>query len=334
MGLEGTSPPLKIDARVEQGSIAAVLSALQIQTPAEGNFKSEAHLGGTMTHPIGNATFSASDLSFYGEPLGTLTVEIRVDGQRVETTRFLLEKTPGDATEDSLQGKGEYDIGSGRFSFEAAGKDLKIETLKLPDETPVNGKVNLSASGTGTFDSPSVDLKLQATDVEIREQLVGTLDATAALRNQQALIEVRAPRLNLSSNARIETRAPYPTEFELKASDSDLSLLAVPDWSRADAGRKHRRNHQRLGKPGLDQTSRAVGRDPQNPACRARSRGSEPGSNQACLSRWHTQNRSCNYRFKQRRDRNSRSRTARGASWAWVSDRQRLFGPGRSVSLH
>ena len=57
---------------------------------------------------------------------------------------------------------------------------------------------------------------------------MGTLDATAALRNQQALIEIRAPRLNLASNARIETRAPYPVEFELKASDSDLSLLAVP----------------------------------------------------------------------------------------------------------
>jgi outer membrane protein assembly complex protein YaeT len=228
IGLEGSSPPLKIDARVEQGSIAALLSALQIEIPAEGNFQGEAHIGGRMTHLTGEVTLSGSELKLYGEPLGTLTAGIRLEGQKLETTRFLLDKTPGDATENFIEGKAEYDIGSGQFSFDATGKNLNLENLKLPDETPVTGQVNLSASGTGTFDSPAVDLKLQATNVEIRRQLVGTLDATAALKNQQALIEVRAPRLNMASNARIETRAPYPVEFELKASDSDLSLLAVP----------------------------------------------------------------------------------------------------------
>jgi outer membrane protein assembly complex protein YaeT len=228
LGFEGSNPPLKIDARVEQGSIPALLSGLQIEIPAEGNFQGEAHVGGRMTHLTGEVTLSGSELKLYGEPLGTLTAAIRLEGQKLQTTRLLLDKTPGDATEDSIEGKAEYDIGSGQFSFDATGKNLNIDNLKLSDETPVRGLVNLSASGTGTLDRPTVDLKLLVTNVEIRQQVVGTLDATAALRNQQALIEVRAPRLNLASNARIETRAPYPVEFELKASDSDLSLLAVP----------------------------------------------------------------------------------------------------------
>ena len=166
------------------------------------------------------------------------------------------------------------------------------------------------------------------------QQLVGTLDATAALRNQQALIEVRAPRLNLASNARIETRAPYPVEFELKASDSDLSLLAVPIGpgqtlaGSIDATISGSGNLNAIKQAALTAEIRKI----RLAALDREVRNQDPIK--LAYRDGSTQNRSCSYRFKQRRDRNSRSRSARGASRAGFSDRQGAYGPGRTVPVH
>ena len=227
VGLETDAAPLDIEAWVDQGSIAPILSALKVQIPAEGIFQASAHLSGQVNALAGELRVSASNLKLYDEPLGALGVEARLAGNRLETTRFFLDKTPGDSVQDFVEAKLAYDFQSGQYSLRADGKDLTLEQLKLPGEIPMRGKVSFAASGQGTIENPLLDLKLDVADLEVRNQTAGPVKASATLRGREATVEARAPRLALTSTARIGIEPPYPAQLKVQAEKTDLSLLGI-----------------------------------------------------------------------------------------------------------
>ena len=227
IGLETDGAPLDIEARVDQGSIAPILSALKVQVPAEGIFQASAHLSGQVRDLTGELRVSASNLKLYDEPMGALGVEARFAGNRLETTRCFLDKTPGDSVEDFVEAKLAYDFHSGQYSLRADGKDLTLEHLKLPGETPIRGKVSFAASGQGTIENPFLDWNLDVADLEVRNQAAGPVKASGTLRGREATVEARAPRLALVSTARIGIEPPYPAQLKVQAEKTDLSLLGI-----------------------------------------------------------------------------------------------------------
>jgi len=219
---------IALEARIEQGSVASLLSAFRLDLPAEGTFRAEGRIGGTRENLTGNVEVAAEGLRLYGEPLGSLSAAASLAGSRVETTRCTLEKTPGEPGGGALEARASYDWQTGAYSLAAAGKALRIERLTLPGGVPVRGVLSLDASGSGSVEHPRLDARLTAGAPEVGgKSLGGLVEVKASVKDDRALVEARAPGLRLESSARVGLRAPYPAEVELVANDLDLSALGI-----------------------------------------------------------------------------------------------------------
>jgi outer membrane protein assembly complex protein YaeT len=225
VGLKGDDAPLDLTARIEQASIADVLAGLESNLPAQGSITANARIGGTRGRPEANVSLSGTDLQLYGEPLGTLTLQARLDNQVLTVPSLRLDKPDS----GGLAASGTYNLETKAYSVNAAADDFTLSQMVLPDGTPVRGVIDLSAQGSGTIDDPMLDLTLNAGNLRVRDDEIGSVSLTARVAQQQANIEVAAPRYQVSANATVGIRQPYPAQFAVRLNGTDLAQLPIAD---------------------------------------------------------------------------------------------------------
>ncbi len=224
VALGGESPVLDLSARIARASLPAILAGLGQKAPIEGEFNLDAAVAGTIQDLKARLTASASGLKAYGEVFGSLNIDARLEGRRLELSRLRLKKPGGGL----LTASGGLDLDSKRYTVKAAG-DLAFTDLVLPEDQSVRARLNLAAEGAGTIENPSLAAALKATDLKVRDMELGTLDLTARLADKLADVRLSVARYRLDVGARAATVAPYPAEVEVTASGTDLSLAGVPN---------------------------------------------------------------------------------------------------------
>lgn len=225
--LGGSDPALALDAYSHQIPAGAVAAMLDSKIPMAGDLRAELHLNGPLDNLSGQALVTGEALSLYRQPLGHLDMSLRLESKEVRSTRFRLDRNPQNTASDRIDADLAYSFDSGQFQFRATGRDLEWRNLALPDGSPILGLMDLTASGSGTVDQPSIDLKIDARDVQIKQKLLGQVSLNAALRDEQLKIELAAPRFNLASTADVVSKAPHAFEGELRIGNADLSLLGL-----------------------------------------------------------------------------------------------------------
>jgi outer membrane protein assembly complex protein YaeT len=224
---KGPDTVLNLDARSDQLSLAAIGSAMDSRIPATGNLKTTLHLNGPVNHLAGHASITGDELSVYREPMGQLDLELRLSGSEIQSTKFKLLREPQNPGANSLDAQFIYDLDSGRYQFQADGKDLAFRQLSLPDGSPIQGAIQLAASGEGTIEQPSLDIKLESDNIQVRQKSIGPLSMHASLRSEQLAIEALVPKFSIGSTVHVTNRDPYPFKFKVQATNSDLSRLEL-----------------------------------------------------------------------------------------------------------
>jgi len=227
MDLAGSRPLLDLEARTERIQAASILSILGSEVPVEGFFDAELHLNGNLDGLAGTAQVAGTELFLYREPLGRLDAGLKISGTKIESTQIRLHKNPENPEAGILDADFVYDLDSGQFEFQADGRGMSITQLKLPGGYPVQGVFAAAASGTGTLDQPSVDIRLNTGDAHLRQIPLGPLSIEGSLREGQLTIGASAPRFNIDSTAQIGVHNPYPYSGEIRFGNSDLSLLGL-----------------------------------------------------------------------------------------------------------
>jgi len=225
LGLQSRSPSLDFRGQIECGSLSSTLAKLGKNIPAEGVYQAEFDLGGTIKEPRADVTLLASDLKAYGEPMGNLRLKAHWVEGRAELTELHLEKHPAQKNEGYVKAQGNYHLESQEYAVQAEISNMKFNQLLLPGASPLHGTANLLAVGKGNLDDPQLRVQIEVSDLNIGNHLIGAVNATANLENQQAILELKIPRFNLASTARARTRLPYPSEFDVAVDKFDLSVL-------------------------------------------------------------------------------------------------------------
>jgi len=225
LGLQSSSPSLDFRGQIESGSLGSTLAKLGKNIPAEGVYQAEFDLGGTIKEPRADVTLLASDLKAYGESMGNLRLKAHWVEGRAELTELHLEKHPAQKNEGYLKAQGNYHLESQEYAVQAEISNMKFNQLLLPGASPLHGIANLLAVGKGNLDDPQLRVQLEVSDLNIGNQLIGAVNATANLENEQAILELKIPRFNLVSTARARTRLPYPSEFDVAVNKFDLSIF-------------------------------------------------------------------------------------------------------------
>ncbi len=223
--LAGGQPSMDFRAKLEDGSFGSSLAALQDRLPIEGNYSADLRLSGTLTNPSASIGLSATSLKAYGESMGNLQVRARWTGDELELPELLLEKNPSQQNGGRLTAQGRYRPETQEYDLQADAGNLEFHELLLPGHSPLRGTLNLSATGSGTLADPSARLQLDAIDLQMGARQVGSFSANAVLAGQQVSLDMKVPYLNLAGTARIETSAPYPSEFTLSLDQADVSKL-------------------------------------------------------------------------------------------------------------
>jgi outer membrane protein assembly complex protein YaeT len=225
--LGGPQPTMNLDLSGDRLPVPSVMAMLDSTVPVTGGLKAEMHLIGPVDNLAGRASIRGDALSLYREPLGYLDMDLRLDGKEIQSTKFILLRDPENPDSDRIDANFTYSLDSDQFKFRANGKTLKWKDLTLPDGSPVDAQADLAASGSGTLDHLTIDLKMDTDDLRLRQQSLGPVSLNAALRNEGLTIEAALPRFNTASTIHITHQSPYPFDGELRIGDADLSLLGM-----------------------------------------------------------------------------------------------------------
>jgi outer membrane protein assembly complex protein YaeT len=226
LGLGGEKTLLNLGVRTDPIPIAALCSILDKDLPITGNLKASLHVNGTMDNLEGSASVEGDALALYQVSLGHLETDLRIAGKTIQSTHFKLLRDSRDPSADYVDGKFLYALDSHQFQFQADGKDLALKLL-LPGGVPVQGSMNFLATGMGTTEQPSVVIEVESDNISVGQKSIGPVSGNATLRDRQTRIEARIPRINVTLSAVIANSDLYQFRGELKAQNSDLSMLGL-----------------------------------------------------------------------------------------------------------
>ncbi|MGE4068615.1 MAG: translocation/assembly module TamB domain-containing protein [Vicinamibacterales bacterium] len=214
----------EIDARVRVNGrpVRDFLEAFDLEDyPVEGEVSGDFHLYGAYTEPLGYGRLTIDRGIAYDEPFATASAALRFEGNGVRLDGMEIEKGGGTVTGAAFVGW------NGNYSFNADGRRLAVETLELTavEGMPrLNGLVDFSAAGSGTFDQPRYDVKVSVRDLFFGTEGIGQVTGRLSVRDELLNFEVEAasPRLAVSGTGRIAITDEGDTEMSFRVTDTSL----------------------------------------------------------------------------------------------------------------
>jgi translocation and assembly module TamB len=168
----------------------------------------------------------------YGEPFQTASSSLRFEPRGVRLDDLALTKGGGTLTGAAFVG---WDS---TYSFNADGRRIPVEHLAFLafPRAPLSGVADVTAGGSGTFETPRNDFRFRVNDLFVGEEGVGQVNGTLALRGNELSGEIDAasPRLALTGTGRIALTPQADAELTFRFHDTSLDpyvRLFVPKLS-------------------------------------------------------------------------------------------------------
>lgn len=202
--------------RIENRPVADLLNAFDLEDyPVDGILSGDFHVYGGYTRPIGFGRMTLANGQAYGERFSRASAGLRFEGSGVRLDAVEIAKGNGAITGAAYVGW------NGTYSFNADGRRLPVETLEVttfPDMPRLSGVVDFSAGGSGTFDEPRYDLKVNIQDLFIDKERVGELTGRLSVRDLLLTYELEAAssRLAASGTGRITLNEDADAELSFR----------------------------------------------------------------------------------------------------------------------
>ncbi len=186
----------------------------------EGGLTGEFHLYGKYETPFGFGRMSIEDGVAYGELFDSAEGSLRFEGSGVRLDAISMRKSDGTVTGAAYIGW------NGTYSFEADGRRIPVESMKAVSfpRAPLSGLLQVSAGGSGTFESPRYDIRGRISDLFIGDEGIGDITGRINVRDDVATIEleVASPRLAVSGAGRISLNPESDAELTFRFTDTSL----------------------------------------------------------------------------------------------------------------
>jgi translocation and assembly module TamB len=215
----------EINARITmtRRPVADLLNAFDIEDyPVRGALSGEFHVYGPYTRPFGFGKMTIDDGVAYDEHFSTASAGLRFEGNGVRLDSIRLIKASGAVTGAAYVGW------NGTYSFNAEGRGVAVESLDLttfPDMPALTGVLHFTAGGSGTFEEPRYDVRLDVQDLFFGDEGLGQVAGRLSIRNELLTYELEAAssRLAVSGTGRIALGDEHgDAELMFRVSDTSL----------------------------------------------------------------------------------------------------------------
>jgi translocation and assembly module TamB len=207
--------------RMSKRPVTDLRHAFQIDDyPVGGLASGEYHIWGKYETPDGFGRLQIDRGTAYGETFDVATANLRFEGTGVRLDALDMRKSTGQVTGAA------WVAWDGSYSFDANGTRIPVEslvTLSFP-RAPLSGRLQFTANGAGTFDSPRYDVRLRVDDLFAGDEGIGQLTGRLSLRGELLTMEVEAasPRLSVTGSGRVALTPEMDSEITLHFSQTSL----------------------------------------------------------------------------------------------------------------
>lgn len=182
-------------------------------------------LYGKYEEPFGFGRITLDRGLAYDEPFATGSASLRFEGAGVRLDGLEVKKAGSTITGAA------YVAWAGTYSFNADGRRLAVDALDLtyfPGLPAITGFADFSATGSGTFDEPRYDVRVNVSDLFIGDEGIGEMTAQVGLRGLTVLysFDVASPRLAASGSGQFGLTDAGEIEMTMRLSDTSLDPYA------------------------------------------------------------------------------------------------------------
>jgi len=188
--------------------------------PVEGLTSGEFHVYGNYLGPNGVGRLVIEQGTAYGETFDVATSNLRFEGTGVRLDAIDISKSTGKVTGAA------WVAWDGDYSFSARGTKVPVESLATVafPRAPLSGVLQFDASGTGTFEAPRYDVKLEVADLFAGDEGIGQVRGRLAMRGDMLTMEMDAssPRLSVNGSGRLAMTPEMDADLTLRFFDTSL----------------------------------------------------------------------------------------------------------------
>ncbi len=190
-----------------------------------GALGGEIRLNGRYEEPFGFGRITLDRGTAYDEPFASAVASLRFEGPGVRVDGLEVEKAGSTITGAA------YLAWAGTYSFNADGRRLAVDALDLtyfPTLPALTGFADFNAVGSGTFDEPRYDVKVNVSDLFIGDEGIGEMTAQVGLRGLTVLysFDIASPRLAASGSGQFGLTPAGEIEMTVRLSDTSLDPYA------------------------------------------------------------------------------------------------------------
>lgn len=212
--------PLHITAQAQRAPLEGLKEALNVRHPFSGFVTGRLDLDGTRSNLIGTGVLRVDHGMVAGEPVDSLSANIRAAGSTLDLENIQLVKGSGRAT-----GQARVDLSTRAFSAALSGTDFSLaefRQLAAPPQlqskasTPekvLEGRMNFNLRGEGTPGNIQIQSNLDIRDINLKGSTLGNFRGQLDWRRQQIQLEAESQgpggNFNFTGHARTEGDWPF-----------------------------------------------------------------------------------------------------------------------------
>jgi len=205
-----------------QNADIAELQALAAHNyPVTGRATVTMQAAGTRALPHVDGHVHLADAVVYGEPIQQFDSDVRWNSGQISFNNLRLTYRDAQAT-----GGATYEPQSRTFHFNVSGKNFDLTRIPKLESTrvPVEGRVDFTAQGSGTLDSPSIDAKVFVRDLTLDRERVGNLSVDAVTEGGAVHLIARSEfeHAQFNLDGFVRPNDGYPADLTLRFDKLDV----------------------------------------------------------------------------------------------------------------
>jgi len=204
--------------------VASTAALAGFDYPVSGIADASFEISGTRAHPEVQGHIHATRASAYQEAIESFDSDLRVTGGETQLNNIHL--THDDAV---VSGSAGYTPATRGFHLDLTGANFDVSRVRQIhlDELPMQGRFDFMLQGSGTLDSPAINLAVHVRDLTLDRELSGGLNFEAVTKDGQLHLTGHSDfsRGALTVDGNVGMHGDYPANIVVHTDHVDLDAL-------------------------------------------------------------------------------------------------------------
>jgi translocation and assembly module TamB len=223
-GASQAGAPFSVRLDLHKAEVAEIAQLAGFSRPLAGIGDLSLNASGTRAHPHGEGRIEIRDATVYGAPVPLLRSDLRLADDELQFNH--VETSLYDAP---LRGSAAVSISNRQFRLNLSGRDLDL--IHFPrlhtNRFTVDGRVDFTATASGTPEQPSVEAHIHFRDLAFDKERAGDLYLDAVTRGRQLAIQGHSDfgPADLKIQGTVGMEHDFPADLDLSFQHLDVDAL-------------------------------------------------------------------------------------------------------------